>query len=1486
MSKLKVYLLLAFLLSLSNSLKAAAEFVDVDELRYNVDTFAMTAEVWGPSSSPASIEDLVIPDYIEYNNTQIPVVSIRERAFTYQYGLTGSLTIGDNVQTIGDFAFSSCEELTGPLTIGDSVLTIGMKAFYKCTGFTGSLTIPDSVQTISDSAFFYCTGFTGSLTIGDNVQTIGMEAFSNCIGFTGSLIIPNSVQTIGNLAFYGCTGFTGSLTIGDNVEAIGYSAFCACTGFNGSLTLPKSVKSIGERAFDYIQFKEVICNAITPPGTNSHIFDSKTTSSACLYVPSQSVSKYKTSIGWQDFSCINSIKIEPTGISLDPTEAVIKVGDHLSLHVDLSPDEAWDADLTWISSNPQVASVDENGKVIGMSIGKATITATTASGLTATCEITVAETPASGVVIDKEALGITGDNLEMRVGDTKTINVTVEPATTTDKAVTFASSNAAVATVDANGSVTALALGQTTVTITAKSGVSTSITVNVVATPAASITLNKTEATLKSTETLGLEVTVGPATTTDKTVTWSTSDATIATVDENGVVTAISVGKAIITATTANGLTATCEITVAETPASGVVIDKEALGITGDNLEMRVGDTKTINVTVEPATTTNKAVTFASSNASVATVDTDGSVTALALGQTTITITAKSGVGTSITVNVVATPAASITLNKTEATLKATETLGLEATVGPETTTDKTVTWSTSDASIATVDKNGIVTAISVGKVTITATTANGLTATCEITVAETPASGVVIDKEALGITGDNLEMRVGDTKTINVTVEPATTTDKAVTFESSNAAVATVDADSNVTALALGQTTVTITAKSGVSTSITVNVVATPAASISLNKNAATLKATETTTLEATVGPATTTDKTVTWSTSDATIATVDENGIVTAISVGKATITATTANGLTATCEITVAETPASGVVIDKEALGITGDNLEMRVGDVKTINVTVEPETTTDKSVTFSSSAPEVATVDANGIVTALALGQTTVTITAKSGVSTSITVNVVATPAASITLNKTEATLKATETLDLEASVGPTTTTDKTVTWSTSDASIATIDENGVVTAISVGKATITATTANGLTATCEITVVHRDVPEPKAMINGDQFDLLSGESLNLKVSYNGGLESGWSFDWHINDNQTPVADKAEYEFVESKAGEYLVSVRAVNNCDGEVIYDRTFTVAVSVWALPQLPDEDEINVDAPTSATVNDGVVRVRQDETLTLSVEEGRGGYADGWTYDWTTDENFIADGSAIEVIATMKDGESKAIERRNYLVKVKNSIPDGTVWAENSLSIATDVYRRPVTPASLVRKGDGTTHTLICMLTVANDQLSPLGYSFVYGYEAADGSDHEIARTDKRYCRASEQVYDNPSNRFWVYAVWTYDDGCTVSSGKRYLDGSVDEEFNASVFNPSQTDTRGADFSKSDNWIKISGNSVGISVDSDSDTAIALYNAVGIMIRSMIVEAGTSVREQIDFSTLSEGIYIVNVTSGNEAVSRKFKVK
>ncbi len=561
------------------------------------------------------------------------------------------------------------------------------------------------------------------------------------------------------------------------------------------------------------------------------------------------------------------------------------------------------------------------------------------------------------------------------------------------------------------------------------------------------------------------------------------------------------------------------------------------------------------------------------------------------------------------------------------------------------------------------------------------------------------------------------------------------------------------------------------------------------------------------------------------------------------------------------------------------------LSTQDLELFVGDKEKIIATVLPQNTTDKTVTWTSDNEAIAAVSADGTVTAVSVGIANITATCGDATATCrVTVNPVS--ASGITLSAQDMTLLVGQTDKLTATVLPENTTDKTVTWTSDNEAIAAVSADGTVTAVAVGKSMITATTNNGMKAICKITVLHRDVPEPEATIDGELFNILSGEMLKLKVNYKGGLESGWSFDWHINDGHQSESNKAEYEFAESAAGKYLICVHVVNNCDGELIYDHTFIITVNVWARPELPGEDDIDVNTPVSAIGDDNAVRVRQNDILILNVAEGQGGYDNGWTYNWSSDGKDIGEGTEVETTATMEDGEVKAIKRHIYSVNVKNASPDGVIWAENTLSIATDVYRRPVTPSSLVRKGDGTTHTLICMLTVADNQLAPLGYSFVYGYEAADGSEHEIARTTKRYCRASGQVYNNPSNRFWVYAVWTYDDGCTVSSGKRYLDGSVDEEFNASVFDPSQTSTRGTDFSNSANWIDVSGKSVGVSVDSDSDTFISVYNAGGIMIRSLAVEAGTSVREQIDLSTLSDGIYIVNVISGNEAVSRKFIIK
>ncbi len=184
--------------------------------------------------------ELTIPD---------GVTTIQKYAFCECSGFDGGLTIPDGVTTIGERAFSECSGFDGRLTIPDGVTSIGYAAFSGCNGFTGELTIPDGVASIGGYAFCECSGFTGGLTIPDSVTTIGEHAFRGCSGFTEALTIPDNVTSIGNYAFWDCSGFTGALTIPDGVTTIENGAFAGCSGFTGELTIPDSVTTIGDYAF-------------------------------------------------------------------------------------------------------------------------------------------------------------------------------------------------------------------------------------------------------------------------------------------------------------------------------------------------------------------------------------------------------------------------------------------------------------------------------------------------------------------------------------------------------------------------------------------------------------------------------------------------------------------------------------------------------------------------------------------------------------------------------------------------------------------------------------------------------------------------------------------------------------------------------------------------------------------------------------------------------------------------------------------------------------------------------------------------------------------------------------------------------------------------------------------------------------------------------------------------------------------------------------
>ncbi len=243
---------------------------------------------------------------------------------------------------------------------------------------------------------------------------------------------------------------------------------------------------------------------------------------------------------------------------------------------------------------------------------------------------------------------------------------------------------------------------------------------------------------------------------------------------------------------------------IAVVPVTGITLTK-------DKVSMLPNKIYYLQANVGPANATNKAVTWKSSNTAVATVDSNGKVTAVAPGTATITATAKDGSGKSASCSVTVTqPVTGITLNKTSISLQKGGTYTLIATVSPSYASNKTVTWMSSNDSVATVDANGKVTAVATGTATISviANDLSGNGADCEVIVIQ-PVTDIVLSNSSVNL-------KTGGTYTLTATVSPSNATNKTLTWKSSNTAVATVDSNGKVTAVGAGSATITATAKDG----------------------------------------------------------------------------------------------------------------------------------------------------------------------------------------------------------------------------------------------------------------------------------------------------------------------------------------------------------------------------------------------------------------------------------------------------------------------------------------------------------------------------------------------------------------------------------------------------------------------------------------------------------------------------------------------
>ena len=367
-------------------------------------------------------------------------------------------------------------------------------------------------------------------------------------------------------------------------------------------------------------------------------------------------------------------------------------------------------------------------------------------------------------------------------------------------------------------------------------------------------------------------------------------------------------------------------------------------------------------------------------------------------------------------------------------------------------------------------------------------------------------ASGISLDKTSISL-------KASEKETIAVQINPDYTSKKDVTWSTSDETVATVE-NGVVTAHKVGTATITATTTDGtnLSASCEVTVVATPASSIELDKSAVTLKATESVKLNVTVLPETTTVKDVTWSTSDETVATV-ENGVVTAHKVGTATITATTTDGtnLSASCEVTVVATPSESVVIDGPR------TQSILIGETLQLTAKVCPATATDKSVEWSSSDMSVAKIDSNGLVIAVGIGVVDITAIDKYGNSDKIELEVMPILAENLELNLTQVSAVEGETIKLVAIISPSNVTYKELIWTVCDESVVSLISNGTeaeITILKEGAATITVETVDGsnLVAYCYINAVSSLIEIGTDQIDAEYYTLdgVKVNTTNLKT----------------------------------------------------------------------------------------------------------------------------------------------------------------------------------------------------------------------------------------------------------------------------------------------------------------------------------------------------------------------------------------
>ena len=754
------------------------------------------------------------------------------------------------------------------------------------------------------------------------------------------------------------------------------------------------------------------------------------------------VAKYAT--------CEVSVKEPVVNVEISPAQIEILRGSKYPLVIEFTPFRPDNMNVMWVSSDNSIVTVDDKGVITGVKGGQAAVSVISEDGIkVASCTVTVRE-PVTSIQLDVHRV-----TTSLLTG-TYQLTYTIEPkGEGVNRDVTWTSSAPDIATVSENGLVTFLKPGKATIVVKTIDG---GISGNLIDTcefyinnPVTSVDLDYTDITLKMGEEFRLTALVLPEDASDKTVLWSSSDTNVATVNENGMVTAVNSGSATILCKSADsGETSMCNVTVYQ-PVTGVTISNESMTV-------RKGQEFWLNATCQPENAMNKLIIWSSSDTSIATVDKNGKVTAVEPGDCVITATSQDSGVTARCSLTVTQPITGISLNTNAKTILAGEKFVIIPTIEPLDADNKNVTYTSSDTSVATVDSDGIVTGVRGGKtVIIVKTEERGLIASCLVTVQEFVSS--------VNITQDSAQMNLGAVLQLQAEVLNETATNRKLTWSSTNNGILQVDSTGKVTAVGIGTATIYAYATDGIGLYDTCQItVIKPVGSIVIQPSSVTVSEGKTARVTATVYPADASIQDIEWSSSDPTVATVDYNGEITGITKGICKIFATSSDGnnIVGVCRVTVKETvPATGITINSK-------NITMLPGQTRALSARIKPARSTE-GIYWVSGDTSVATVSADGVVTARGQGMTEIyCISDETGVESSCEVIVLA-------MNATFITLGQYDTFDLDV-FGST----ERIRWYSNNKRVATVTTSGQVVARMPGTTTITAK-VNGKILYCTVTV---------------------------------------------------------------------------------------------------------------------------------------------------------------------------------------------------------------------------------------------------------------------------------------------------------------------------------------------------------------------------------------------------------------------